>query len=473
MEPEPSRFIPVAAFAGFLLAAPFTGVAFSVVALLALLYSSAMVSGSEVAFFALTPNDYNYLREEDSAPAKRILSLKERPRTLLATILISNNFVNIAIVVLSEYLFRQLLPTSIYDGIAAWTLDTLGLSIIWQPQLSTALHFTVTVVGVTFLLVLFGEVIPKIYSKANKISVAKTMSGPLIALSRILSPMNKLLVNGTSFIERRLERNQGSSNNPSREDIDEAIELTVAEDADGKREVDLLKSIVKFGDVTVKQIMRSRVDVVALDVTTDFNEVLATVRESGYSRIPVYEESFDQVVGVLYVKDLIGAIHKGINYEWQKALENRPKPMYVPESKRINELLKEFQSERTHMAIVVDEFGGTSGLVTLEDIIEEVIGDIKDEFDDDIEVEFEQIDDFNYRFEGKTLINDVCRVIGIPTDTFDKYRGDSDSLAGLMLERFGHMPRKDREFSVLGFRFKVLEANARRIEKVLVTLPKT
>lgn len=472
METESGSIMPAVAVFVLALIAPIAGVIVSGIALIALLYSSAMVSGSEVAFFALTPNDYNYLREEDSASARRILTLKERPRTLLATILISNNFINIAIVILSEFLIRQLIPSGAFDVLSNRMVEWTGQGGAFVGWWTNFFHFFVTVVGVTFLLVLFGEVIPKIYSKANKIAVAKSMSGPLLGLERTLSPLSRLLVKGTNLVERRLERRNISNQNPSREDIDEAIELTVAEEKDGRREVDLLKRIVKFGDVTVKQIMCSRVDVIALEQTASFYEVLKTARDSGYSRIPVYEESFDNVTGILYVKDLIAHVSEDTDFDWLKKVENRPKPMFVPEGKKISDLLKEFQNERVHMAVVVDEFGGTAGIVTLEDIIEEVIGDIKDEFDEENEVEYKQIDDYNYQFEGKTLINDVCRVIGIPTDTFNEYRGESDTLAGLMLECFGGMPRKGREFQLLGFRFKIVSVNPRRIEQILVTIPK-
>ena len=230
-----------------------------------------------------------------------------------------------------------------------------------------------------------------------------------------------------------------------------------------------LKSIVKFGDVTVKQIMRSRVDIVSVDEKVGFEELLKVVKDSGYSRIPVYREDFDHVIGILYVKDLLGLLDQNDQFNWQKLI--RPNVLFVPEAKRINDMLKEFQSSRMHMAVVVDEYGGTSGIVTLEDILEEVIGEIRDEFDDEIEVEYQQLDPRNFLFEGKTLINDVCRVIGVETNTFDKVRGDSDSLAGLILEISGQLPKKGAEYQIEGYTFKIRSVTKRRIEQIQVTLP--
>ncbi len=435
-----------------------------------LLVCSALISGSEVAFFSLTHNDFEKLQQENSGSSHRILFLKEKPRKLLATILISNNFINIAIVIISDFVLLRLLYAERLDLWAASFIEFFSLQeVIGIEATGRLLGFLITVVGVTFLLVLFGEVAPKIYAKINNLHLAKFMSGPMMFLMRLFHPISQVLVNWTTLIERRLAARPLSGNATSREDIDEAIELTVSSEAKTEQEIDILKSIVKFGDVSVKQIMRSRVDVVAVDFRINFKELLDLVRSSGYSRIPVYDDDFDNVTGILYVKDLLGHLHEDADFEWQRLI--RTNMLYVPEAKKIHDLLREFQREHLHMAIVVDEYGGSAGIVTLEDIMEEVIGEIKDEFDNEAEVIFRKIDDYHYVFEGKTLLNDVCRIIGVDTSTFDEVKGDADSLAGLVLELYGEIPQKDIEITYNLFRFKIVSVSKRRIEQVLITLP--
>ncbi len=434
-----------------------------------LLSGSALISSSEVAFFSLTHNDFLRLREEDSVPARRILKLKEKPRTLLATILISNNFIKISIVLIANYLLTRLLPDTTFWGMATTIRSWFPAIAISEEGLIQVIIFLVAVLGVSFLLVLFGEVAPKIYAKINNIRIAKFMSAPLVGLNSVFYPLSRMLVKGSSIIEKRLEARGHAGSIASRKDIGAAIDLTVRSEQNAPEEIDILKSIVKFGDVTVKQIMRSRVDVVSVDEEIGYRELLAVVKESGYSRIPVFREDFDHVVGILYVKDLLGNLDESDDFRWQGLV--RPSVLYVPEAKRINDMLKEFQSSRMHMAIVVDEYGGTSGIVTLEDILEEVIGEIRDEFDDEVEVQYRQIDPYNFVFEGKTLLNDVCRVLGIETSTFDRVRGDSDSLAGLILENSGQLPKKGADYQIQGYTFKITAVSKRRIEEIQVTLP--
>ncbi len=451
---------------------PTVEVLLGVFAILLLLMCSALVSGSEVAFFSLSPNDLGRLTQENGLKSQRILALKDKPRRLLATILISNNFINIAIVILSEFILMKAIPEGTFQQ---WASAVVRLweepsqeSIKWWSWL---IGFLITVVGVTFLLVLFGEVAPKVYAKINNLKLARVMAGPITFLLRIFSPLSTALVNSTRVIERKLAGKTAGGGAPSREDIDEAIELTVSQEQDAGQDIDILKSIVKFGDVTVKQIMSSRVDVVAVDFRIGFHELLEVVRECGYSRIPVYENDFDNVTGILYVKDLLGHLNESKDFEWQSLI--RTDVYYVPEAKKISDLLKEFQQQHLHLAIVVDEYGGSSGIVTLEDIMEEIIGEIKDEFDDEVEVVFKKIDDFNYLFEGKTLLNDVCRIVGIDTNTFDEVKGEADSLAGLILEITGQIPKIDEEINHNHFRFKIVSVNKRRIEQILLTLPKS
>jgi putative hemolysin len=453
----------------FLSISPILVILGALVLLVLLLMGSALVSSSEVAFFSLTHNDYARLREERTPPGDIILRLKEKPRTLLATILISNNFINIAIVLLSDYLMRILVSDGFYENFARNVQEALQIDSLSLPQLISGIRFTVTVLGVTFLLVLFGEVAPKIYAKLHNVKLAKFMARPLLLLTNFFYPFSQFLVKGTNLIERRLAKRQVSSNAPSKEDIGEAIELTVRHEQDANQEIDLLKSIVKFGDSTVKQIMTSRVDVVAIDQEENFEEVLRVARESGFSRIPVYEESFDNIVGLLFVKDLLGFLQKNAHFKWQSLV--RTEILYVPETRKINDMLREFQRQKIHMAIVVDEYGGTSGIITLEDILEEVIGEIHDEFDDEDELDYDQLDARTFVFEGKTLLNDMCRVIGVETTAFDSIRGDADSIAGLMLELAGQIPKKGADFSYNDFQFKIVSVNRRRIERVQIRKP--
>lgn len=470
MEPEPdlpTKFYSFFLFFPLLISINW-GLSFAFVLVIFLLFCSALISGSEVAYFSLTSNHIKDLQSENGTTNQRIIKLKEDPRKLLATILISNNFVNVAIVIVSDYIVRQLFPDSVFrnwaEGIYRFTANFVSVD-----QLVRTLQLLITVGGVTFLLVLFGEVAPKLYAKLNNVKLAKLMSRPLSGLSRFFNPLSTVLINGTNFIEKRLEK-RTSANITSREDIDKAIELAVSNDKDSEQEIDILKSLVKFGDVSVKQIMRPRVDVVAVDFQFGFRELLKVVRKSGFSRIPVYNDDFDNVVGILYVKDLLGHLNEDKNFEWQALIHTNV--LYVPESKKIDDLLREFQSEKLHMSIVVDEYGGSAGIVTLEDILEEVIGEIKDEFDNELlELDFEKIDDYNYVFEGKTLLNDLCRVTGLDTTTFDEVKGDADSVAGLILEILGQIPRKGVEVAHGDYKFKIVAVNTRRIEQIQITLP--
>jgi gliding motility-associated protein GldE len=468
LESEPDNYFFQLSFLFIPLIAAPSGVYFAIVFVVLLLGCSALISSSEVAFFSLTINDLEKITQENSEVTQRILFLKETPRKLLATILIANNFINIAIVILSQYALDILIYQDLTDN---WSKQIIsytgfGFSVEW---LSWAINFLITIVGVTFLLVLFGEVAPKIYAKLNNVRLAKFMSKTLLFLFRLFNPISQILVTGTNIIEKRLVKNTLNVSSSRREDIGQAIELTVKDDKHALHEIDILKGIVKFGEVLVKQVMRPRVDVVAVDFRISFKELLDVIKRSGFSRIPVYDEDFDSVTGLLYVKDLMSHLHEEPSFEWQALI--RTNVMYVPEAKKIDDLLRDFQKERLHIAIVVDEYGGSSGIVTLEDIMEEVIGEIKEEFDDEIELEYKKIDDQNYLFEGKTLLNDVCRVVGIDTSTFDEVKGDADSVAGLFLEIVGQIPKVESEISYNDFHFKIVSVDNRRIKQILITLP--
>jgi gliding motility-associated protein GldE len=437
--------------------------------ILCLLIASALVSGSEIAYFSLSPNDRERLEQDDKSSNQRILWLINQPEKLLATILISNNFINIAIVLLSAIVTDKMVPSATTVAWAeAWQQAWSWLAAYPAETIGKLIYFGITVVGVTFLLVLFGEVTPKVYATINSVGLARLMSGPLSLLMQLFSFFSEGLVSWSHRMEHRLSTKQTGVGMTSKEDIGEAIELTVSMEEDSAQDLDILKRIIKFSEVTVTQVMRARVDVVAVNEHDDYGKVLETIRDSGYSRFPVYEHDADNVIGILYAKDLLNHLQEARDFYWQNLI--RTNVLFVPESKKINDLLRDFQLQRLHLAIVVDEYGGTMGIVTLEDVLEEVIGEIQDEFDDEPEVVYQKIDDYNYIFEGKTLLNDVCRIVGLDIDAFDNLKGEAESIAGLILEWLGHMPKQDQELQLPNVRLRTLVVSKRRIEKVRLTV---
>lgn len=433
--------------------------------LVLLLFSSALVSGSEVAFFSLSPHDLDDLNKEESKVSDQILTLRAEPRRLLATILISNNFINIAIVILSEYLIRNVFGSQTFIDWGVALSEHIPLT---SEFLEKTISVLITIVGVTFLLVLFGEVAPKIYANLNNMKFAKVMALPMTIMFGLFRPFSALLVRWSSKLESRFIYKKSGIPNTSKDELDKAILLTVDNENESADEADILRGIIKFGNVSAKQIMKSRVDVVAIEEGASFAELMAIIKESGFSRIPVYQEDFDNVIGILYVKDLLGYSKEDDGFNWRKLI--REDVLYAPESKKIDDLLKEFQKRRLHIAIIVDEFGGSAGLVTLEDIMEEVIGEIKDEFDEDEEVDFIKINDFNFIFDGKTFLSDVSRIISTDKTAFENIKGDADSLAGLILHQLGYIPKKDKTLIIHPFKFKIVSVSKRRIEKIHVTL---
>ncbi len=315
---------------------------------------------------------------------------------------------------------------------------------------------------ITFLLLLFGEVLPKIYANNNSVKFALFMIKPLIILEKIFSPVNKILVKSTKIIE---SKNNNLQSELSFDDLSMALEITSKKN-DNHEEKKIFKGIMKFGNTDVKQIMRSRIDVTSIEINETFFDVLKIIKKSGYSRIPVYIESLDKIKGILYIKDLLPFLEEKENFNWSKLIR---KGFFVPENKKIDDLLKEFQEKKIHLAIVVDEYGGTSGIVTLEDIIEEIVGEISDEFDDD-NLEYSKLDDFNYVFEGKTALNDFYRILDINGEEFEKHKGESDSLAGFIIEITGEIPKKNEEFKFSNFKFKIENFNERRITRIKVTI---
>jgi putative hemolysin len=411
------------------------------VLLLCLLFLSFVVSGSEVAFFSLTYKDINLLKTKQQHPYKRILHLLEEPKILLGSLLIANSFLNIAIIIISNILIDSLFNF------------TAGFQ--W-------VEFVIKVIAVTSLLILFAEVMPKILATQNNIRFAKDM-GPLIEFIQYLfRRMSKWLVKYSDVIEKKLSNRSSAA--ITNEELYHAIDI--ADNGSNENEKNILKGILTFGDITVKQVMKTRLDVHGIDYNSTFDEVLTQVRELHYSRIPVYKEDLDEIVGLLHTKDLIPYLNETASFDWHKLIRTT---YFVHEQKMIEDLLREFQSKRIHFAVVVDEFGGTSGIITLEDILEEVIGDIKDEFDEE-ELGYKKLDDYNYVFEGRTMINDVCKVMGLNTDTFENVKGESDSLAGLVLEIAGKIPELNELVTIKDFDFIVLDVEKTRINKIKVTI---
>ena len=423
-----------------------------------------MISASEVAYFSLGIKDIKDLEEENSISSKRALHLKEKPRYLLATILISNNFVNVAIVIVASQILRFWIGENTLLTIGTWLHHNVFYGLSHPTALAEIFNFLITVVGITFVLVLFGEAMPKIYATLSKLKMVHLMSGPLSFLMWILNPLSKILVGWSTAMEKSLRSNNNQSHT-SKEDIDAAIDLTMTHNTpNATQEADILKGIVNFGDISAKQIMHPRMDIVALDENEGFKEVMKTVKDSGYSRLPVYRDDLDNIIGILYVKDLLAHTDENEMFNWQNLI--RLSVLFVPESKKIDELLREFQFKRVHMAVIVDEYGGTAGIATLEDIMEEVVGDIKDEFDQEEDVDYIRISENNYIFEGKTLLNDVCRIIGQNAGFFDNVRGDADSLGGLILEIVGTIPNSEKEITITNVTLKVVSVTKRRIEKI-------
>lgn len=411
--------------------------------LLLLLLGSALVSGSEVAFFSLKTQDIDSLKPQHKNVYDNITDLLDHPKTLLATILISNNFINVGIVILSAFI-----TGSLFDFSA-------------NPPLGIVIEIGL----ITFLILLFGEVLPKVYATHNALSFAGFMSRPMMILRSIFRPVSRMMVRSTTFIEKRLRSN---ADNLSVDDLSQALELTTDENTTDD-EQKILEGIVKFGSTNVKQIMKPRMDVVTVDYTWDYKKVMAIILDSGYSRIPVYEENFDQVKGILYIKDLLPHIDQDAGFRWNELIRE---PFYVPENKKIDDLLKEFQDRKMHMAIVVDEFGGTSGIITLEDVIEEIVGEISDEFDDE-ELVYSKLDDKTYIFEGKIHLTDFVRVIDVDEEQFKEASGDADTLAGFLLEVAGKFPEARDEIKFHDFTFIVESKDGRRIKRIKVKLPES
>jgi putative hemolysin len=413
----------------------------SFVAIAVLLLMSAVISASEVAFFSLKADDLDRCRASEDPNDENILTLLKKPRLLLATILIMNNFVNVGVVTIATFLMWDMTSTR-------------------NPEETIVGIVTfATTFGITF----FGEIIPKVYATQRNMFIARMMGSLWLVLEKVCRPVSFLLLGMSGIIERRIKKKGYSS---TVEELNQALELTTDNPETSEDEKEILKGIVNFGTLAVKQVMRSRIEMSAVEVELNFAELLEAVNKSGFSRIPVYKQTIDHIQGILYTKDLLPYLAEATTFNWQKLL--RP-GLFIPETKKLDSLLKDFQSKRVHMAIVVDEYGGTSGLITLEDLIEEIIGEINDEFDE-VFVPYQKVDDRTFVFEGKISLHDFCKAMDLEPQYFDEVKGESESLGGLILELHSSMPNAGDKITFDRFMFTIVTVDQKRIGRIRVTV---
>lgn len=418
------------------------GTTFLGVLLLVLLFLNFTISGAEVALFSLGQKDVNMLKTKQHDSAKRIVNLLDEPKEVYASLLIAGTFINICIIILSNFFISQFISFS---------------------KVGFVVEILSKVLVIAFVLVFFGKILPKVWATQNNLRFAYGSSYIVEPLHMLLRRISKWIVSLADGIGKRAGTNRTEA--MSIQELDEAIDIKSDEEAT-QEEKNIMKGIVKFGNITVRQIMRSRLDVSGIEFNSSFGDLIKRVEELHYSRLPVYKSSLDEVMGIINTKDLIPILDEAENYNWHSLM--RP-PYFVPESKLIEDLLRDFQQKRIHFAVVVDEFGGTSGIVTMEDILEEVIGDIKDEFDEEENVSY-KVDDNNYIFEGKIMIHEMCRIMKLPMNTFDDVKGDNESLAGLVLELAGEFPTVDWVLPCGDFEFAIMQAENNRIQLVKVTI---
>ena len=438
MDPSPSSFL--LSFSQIFQPIDFE-LGLSIFCVLILVVLSALLSGSEVAMFSISNKQRFDLEDQNKNANKRVLTLLKEPKKLLATILIANNFINVSIVMASNFVFNNL---------------------IIEGSISDTMNFIIQVIVITFLILLFGEVIPKVYANNYNLKFSKFMAIPLQLLKKLFYPISQILVNSTNLIDKRIEKRKESI---QANELEHALNLTV-DSVDNEDEKKILEGIVKFGNTDVKQIMTPRTDVISFEITTPFNELMSELKEIKYSRIPVFEDSFDKIKGVLYAKDLLGKMNEKKNFKWPNLLRE---PKFVPENKKLDDLLKEFQEEKTHIAIVVDEYGGSSGIVSLEDVLEEIVGEITDEFDEE-DINYKKLDELNYIFDGKTTLIDIYKLLEIDGEIFEKEKGESDTIAGFCIEQAGKILLKNEKISFDRYTITVEAADKRRIKKVKITI---
>lgn len=416
-----------------------TNLLFGSLVIVLLLLCSAMVSAAEVALFSLSQNDLTKLSHQNPAKSQLVSQLLQKPKKLLATLLLANNFVNIGVVIIFSFV-----SDSLFEGIV-----------------SPVVKFVVEVMLVTFLILLFGEVLPKVYASRNNIKFSIRMARPIWLLDQLLSPLSLPMRAMTVYLHKKLGKQKP---NISVDQLSQALEMTSPNDTTSE-EQKILEGIVSFGNTDTKQVMSPRIDIFALEIEESFAEIYPKIVEKGYSRIPIFRENIDHIEGVLFVKDLIPHIHKK-EFNWNLLLRE---PFFVPENKKLDDLLKDFQSMKSHLAIVVDEYGGTSGLVSLEDVIEEIVGDISDEFDDE-NISYSQIDDKNFLFEGKINLKDFYRIVSVDEDAFEDQKGEAETLAGFILEILGNFPKKGQKIHFSTVLFTIEVVDKKRIKQLKVTL---
>lgn len=429
MDPEPS----------LLFIFPDNNLIIGFVGIFVLLFLSAIVSGAEVAFFSLSQKEIEDVLQENNPKGKIISNLLDRPKKLLATLLVANNFLNIGVVILFSFIGRN----------------------IFKDVVSDSLKFLLEVILVTFLILLFGEVLPKVYASRNNIKFAKRVAYPIAFLDKLLSPVSLPMRALTLYLHNKLGKQK---TNFSVDQLSQALELTDSEGT-STEEQKILEGIVSFGNTDTKQVMSPRIDIFALEISESFEEIYPKIIEKGFSRIPVYRDNIDQIEGVLFVKDLLPHIDK-TQFDWTTLIREA---FFVPENKKLDNLLKDFQSLKSHLAIVVDEYGGTSGLVSLEDVIEEIVGDISDEFDDE-HLNFSQIDEKNFLFEGKINLKDFYRIIDVDEEIFESHKGEAETLAGFILEILGNFPKKDQKVAFENCVFAIEAVDKKRIKQIKVTI---
>lgn len=428
------------AFGDVVLQQPTTGVIIATILAAVLLLMSAFASGSEIAFFSLSPSDVAELEDGKFDADKKIQNLRDDSERTLATILIANNFVNVTIIMLLNYVIA---------------------GVISFGERALLLQFLFTTVILTFLLLLFGEIMPKVYARQDPLKFCRRCVGGIMFARKLFWPIENILLKSGMMAEKIIQK---ENHVLSVDDLEQALELTDKNDI--KDEQNMLKGIIRFGDETAKEVMTSRQNIVDLDIRSNYADVLKCIEDNNYSRIPVYQDNTDNIRGILYIKDLLPHLAKSSNFRWQSLI--RP-PYFVPETKKIDDLLREFQENKVHIAIVVDEFGGTSGIVTLEDILEEIVGEINDEYDEE-EKFYSKLNYNTFIFEGKTLLTDLCRILNVDDEEFEEVEGDADTLAGLLLEIKGDFPSIHEKIDYKNYTFEVMNVEERRISKIKVTV---
>ncbi|MEI3067984.1 MAG: gliding motility-associated protein GldE [Prevotella sp.] len=428
------------AFGDVVLQQPTTGVIIAAILAAVLLLMSAFASGSEIAFFSLSPSDVAELEDGKFGADKKIQNLRDDSERTLATILIANNFVNVTIIMLLNYVIA---------------------GVISFGERALLLQFLFTTVILTFLLLLFGEIMPKVYARQDPLKFCRRCVGGIMFARKLFWPIENILLKSGMMAEKIIQK---ENHVLSVDDLEQALELTDKNDI--KDEQNMLKGIIRFGDETAKEVMTSRQNIIDLDIRSNYADVLKCIEDNNYSRIPVYQDNTDNIRGILYIKDLLPHLTKSSNFRWQSLI--RP-PYFVPETKKIDDLLREFQENKVHIAIVVDEFGGTSGIVTLEDILEEIVGEINDEYDEE-EKFYSKLNYNTFIFEGKTLLTDLCRILNVDDEEFEEVEGDADTLAGLLLEIKGDFPSIHEKIDYKNYTFEVMNVEERRISKIKVTV---